>query len=154
MEIGAAVTAIKAAIDAAKAAKDVHSQAQLDAAVSEIMDKLATAQTNLLSMIVQQHDLVEENQRLKEELAIQAQFERYRLSKTPVGHFIYKLKEEYVSEDEPMHAVCVKCREDGRRSILQEDEYGYTCPACKTVADLKRQSGFAISSGPTYNEQW
>ncbi|GEK71836.1 MULTISPECIES: hypothetical protein [Halomonas] len=65
MEVGAAVTAIKTALDAARAAKDVHSQAQLDAAVSEIMEKLTTVQTDLLSMVVQQQELVEEEQAIE-----------------------------------------------------------------------------------------
>lgn len=130
MEVGAAVTAIKAALDAAKAAKDVHSQAQLNAAVSEIMEKLNTAQTDLLSMVVQQQELVEENRRLKEALAAEERFERYRLERTPMGGFILRLKDEYESEDEVAHSICHLCREARKRSILSEDEYCYECGSC------------------------
>src|SRR5690554_2511441 len=127
MEIGAAVTAIKSAIDAVKAAKDVHNQAQLDAAISEIMEKLTTAQSDLLMMIVQQQDLVEENKRLKEELAKEARFERYRLERTPLGSHILQLKEEFVTPHNPHHPICPVCREDGRLSHLTKDECMYIC---------------------------
>lgn len=154
MEIGAAVTAVKGALDLARTAKDVNDRAQLNAAMSDIMDKLTTAQSDLLELLTEHHRLVDENRRLKEKLSKEARFENYYLCKTPVGHYIYKLKEEYVGEGEPSHSVCVKCREDGKRSILQEDDYGYICPTCKTVAMFRRQSGLSISSGPTYDEQW
>ncbi|WP_222105019.1 hypothetical protein [Halomonas sp. SH5A2] len=154
MEIGAAVTAVKGALDLARTAKDVNDRAQLNAAMSDIMDKLTTAQSDLLDLLTEHHRLIDENRELKGQLSKEERFNQYRLSKTPVGHYIYELKEEYVNENQPAHAICVKCREDGLRSILQEDDYGYFCPTCKTVADFRRQPGFAISSGPTYDEPW
>nr|WP_298522550.1 hypothetical protein [uncultured Halomonas sp.] len=79
MEVGAAVTAVKAAIDAAKAAKNVNDQAQMNAAIGEIMEKLATAQSDLVSLLVQQQALVEENRRLREYLGREERFDHYRL---------------------------------------------------------------------------
>lgn len=154
MEVGSVVTAIRGALEVARVAKDVNDQAQLNAAMSEVMEKLTTAQSDLLSLLVQQQDLVEENRRLKEALEKEARFDRYRLCKTPLRHFVYMLKEEHVTEDKPGHAICVKCREVGRLSILQDDEYRYYCQSCGGVADIKEFSGIAMSDGPTYLEQW
>ncbi len=150
MDVGAVITAIKASIDAAKAAKNMHGQAQLDAAISEIMEKLTTAQSALLSMLVQQQDLVQENSRLKEELAKEARFERYRLERTPMGGFILRLKEGYESEDEVAHSICHLCKEAGSRSILTENSYCYECGTCGHRAWKKprpsRPSGVRHSS--------
>lgn len=134
MEVGAAVTAIRAAIEAARSARDVHNQAQLDAAVSEIMRELTAAQSDLLSMIVQQQDLVEENRRLKEELAKEARFEQYRLERTPMGGYIMPLKDEHVTDDREAHAICVVCRENGKATPLTEHKLLYRCPVCKAEA--------------------
>ncbi|MBB3230962.1 hypothetical protein [Halomonas stenophila] len=154
MEVGAAVTAVRAAIEAARAAKDVNDQAQFNAAMSEVMEKLATAQSDLVSLLVQQQELVEENRHLKEKLAKEEQFERYRLSKTPMGHFVHTLKEEHVTEDEPAHAICAVCRQDGRLSILQEDEYRYFCQTCKNVAEVKEMPDFAVTTDSTFGGGW
>lgn len=131
MGVGAAVTAVRAAMEVAKAAKDINDQAQLNAAMSEVMEKLTTAQSDLLSMIVQQQELAEENRRLKEELAKEEQFEHYRLERTPMGGFILQLKDEHVTQDEPAHAICQLCRDAGKRSILSENDYCYECGICK-----------------------
>ncbi|NVF16012.1 hypothetical protein [Vreelandella maris] len=154
MEIGAAVTAVKGALDLARNAKDVNDRAQLNAAMSDIMGKLTTAQSDLLDLLTEHHRLIDENRELKSKLSKEERFDQYRLCKTPVGHYIYELKEEYVNEDKPAHAICVKCREEGLRSTLQEGDYSYYCPTCRTVADFQRHPGFAMSSGPTYNDPW
>lgn len=151
MEVGAAITAIKAAIDAARAAKDVHDQAQLDAAISEITKELTNAQSDLLSMIVQQQELVEENRRLREEMAKEARFERYRLVETPMGDFILQLKEEHVTDEEPAHAICTYCSEEGRLSYLSKGSHRYRCSACRRSAWIeplpKGRSSRTISPG-------
>tara|TARA_B100000700_G_scaffold22521_4_gene21871 strand:- start:14634 stop:15074 length:441 start_codon:yes stop_codon:yes gene_type:complete len=143
MEVGTAVVSVRAAIEAAKSAKDVNDPAEINAAMSEVMEKLAIAQSDLVSVIAHQQELAEENRRLRD-----CRFERYRLCKTPMGHFIYKLKEEHVSEDEVAHAICVKCRENGRLSILQEESYAYICPTCDHTADIEDYIGYLEDLAP------
>lgn len=45
----------------------------------------------------------------------------------------YALREEFLSEDKPMHYLCTNCTEDGIKSILQYTGMGikpYDCPRC------------------------
>ncbi|WP_417835240.1 MULTISPECIES: hypothetical protein [Pseudomonadota] len=134
MEIGAAVAAVKGALDLARTAKDVNNQAQLNAAMSDIMDKLTTAQSDLLELLTEHHRLVDENREMQLRLSQEARFDQYRMERTLQGHFILSLKEDFVSTDNPPHAICHVCREKGTRSILDEAEHLYSCPVCKYIA--------------------
>nr|CDQ33970.1 hypothetical protein BN993_03421 [Virgibacillus halodenitrificans] len=128
MEIGAAVTAVKGALDLARSAKDVNDRAQLNAAMSDIMDKLTTAQSDLLELLTEHHRLIDENRELKGQLSKEERFEQYRLEKTPFGGHVYQLKNEFVDQDNPEHAICAVCKENGRWSPLTKDDAYYICP--------------------------
>ncbi|WNL39814.1 hypothetical protein RN346_04460 [Halomonas sp. PAMB 3232] len=154
VDILAIGTGLKTAYNIGKAAKDLDDQVRLNTAISEIMDQLTQAQFGLMDMQLQYQQLVDENKELKEKLNKEERFDQYRLFRTAVGHHVYMLKNEFAGRDEPLHAICVQCREDGRRSVLQEGEYSYYCTVCRTEASHKRQPGYSISSGPTYDEHW
>lgn len=134
MEIGAAVTAVKGALDLARSARDVNDRAQLNAAMSDIMDKLTTAQSDLLELLTEHHRLIDENREMRLKLSQEARFDQYRLERTSQGHFILSLREDLVSTDNPPHAICHVCREKGIKSILNEAEPFYSCPTCKYMA--------------------
>lgn len=134
MEIGASVTAVKGALDLARSAKDVNDRAQLNAAVSDIMDKLTTAQSGLFEMQHQYQQLIEENQRLQQALEKEARFDRYRKEETPQGDWVLSLKEDFVTPDEPPHSICPLCREEGRYSLMSRNSSTYRCGFCKYVA--------------------
>ncbi|WP_237673569.1 hypothetical protein [Vreelandella profundi] len=134
MEIGAAVTAVKGALDLARTAKDVNDRAQLNAAMSDIMDKLTTAQSDLLDLLTEHHRLIDENRGMKHELSQKARFEQYRMEKTPKGYFILKLRDEHISDDNPAHAICYLCKEEGKATPMSENSRNFCCPICNYVA--------------------
>ena len=72
VEIGAALTALRTAYDTAKAAKEVNDQASLNAAVSNIMERLTSAQFTLTEVLQEHHALLDENRRLREAQAKEA----------------------------------------------------------------------------------
>ncbi|WP_087112073.1 hypothetical protein [Halomonas citrativorans] len=131
MEIGAAVSAVKGALDLARAAKDVNDHAQLNAAMSDIMDKLTTAQGDLLDLVIDHYQLIKENRELKQRLSNKDLFSQYRLVQVAAGDYIMSLKDEYVSDEQPVHAICIKCKSEDRLSIMTEDEFSYQCPSCE-----------------------
>ncbi|NIC05760.1 hypothetical protein [Billgrantia bachuensis] len=126
------VPGLKAAYEIARAAKDVNDQTRLNTAISEILEQLTSAQFGLLEMQQQHQQLLDENRQLREKVEKEERFECYRLERTRLGGYIMPLKEEYVSPDQPAHAICVHCREDGKRSVLAHYEYNYYCNSCKT----------------------
>ncbi|UDM07804.1 hypothetical protein LG409_02565 [Halomonas sp. NyZ770] len=135
MEIGAAVTAVKGALDLARSARDVNDRAQLNAAMSDIMDKLTTAQSDLLELLTEHHRLVDENREMKLKLANEERFDQYRLKETQQGGFVLELKEEYVTEDNPKHAICQLCSQEGRLTPLNKDPQYYHCPRCRVATE-------------------
>ena len=47
------------------------------------------------------------------------------------GLFVYKLREDTVRRDEPMHYICPHCYENRDKSILQGYGMGHYCLNCK-----------------------
>ncbi|SDJ24314.1 hypothetical protein SAMN04487867_12974 [Vreelandella titanicae] len=133
-EIGALVTTIKATVELAKSAKDVNDQAQINAAISDIMERLMAVQSELFSKQQENHALLEEVKLLKAKIESDQRFEKYRLQKTPMGYYTMPLRDEFVTEDQPRHSICHVCREKGIRSILSENKFMYACPTCEHKA--------------------
>lgn len=128
---------IKTAFDLAKSAKDVNDQTRANAAVIGIMEQLMEVQSKLSATQVEYQTLLEEVVRLKSELEDKKRFEDYRLERTPMGGFIFTLKEGFTTGDRPPHSICPRCKEDGRLSVLSESEYRFDCPACPFIAGQK-----------------
>jgi hypothetical protein len=150
-EIGALVSTIKATVELAKSAKDVNDQAQINAAISDIMERLMTVQSELFNKQQENHALLDEVKLLKAKMENDQRFEQYRLEKTPMGYYFLPLRDEFVTADLPHHSICHVCREKGIRSILSENDYGYTCPTCghkawKVSPPQKRSRGVVRSS--------
>lgn len=139
VEVGALVSTIKATVELAKNAKDVNDQARLNAAVSDIMEKLLTMQSDLFDKQQENNALQDEVRKLKEQIESDKRFECYHLQKTALGGFILTLQDAYVSEGNPKHSICPSCRESGRLSILTESPYNFTCQVCKYSAGVKRR---------------
>ena len=134
MEIGAAVTAVKGALELARTAKNVNDRAQLNAAMSDIMDKLTTAKSEILELLTENQRLLEDNGELRQQLRKEERFNQYLMERTSQGYYILSLKEEFVSTNTPPHAICHVCREKGIKSILNELEDRYSCPVCNYIA--------------------
>ena len=130
---------LKAAYEIARSAKDVNDQARLNTAIIEIMEQLTSAQFGLFEMQQQHQRLLDENRELKSLLEHQQRFDKYRLERTAVGDLVMPLKDEFISSDEPAHAICPACKEDQRVSVMTEDEYWYRCSSCKYIAGKKKR---------------
>ncbi|WP_372373245.1 hypothetical protein ACDI10_16395 [Vreelandella venusta] len=135
--IGEAVAAVRGAYVLARSAKDITDKVKLDTAVSEVLDALGNAQSALLELQQQHFELIDENRNLRQKLSQEERFEKYRMEKTPKGGFVLKLKKEFVSDDEPSHAICHVCKESGKVTVMNESSFSYSCPACQYVARIK-----------------
>jgi len=138
--ISEAVAAVKVAYGIARSAKDITDKVKLDTAVSDVLDALGGAQTALLELQQQHFDLIDENRRLKEIISKDERFEQYRLERTAIGDFVMSLKDEHVTEDQPAHVICIRCKESGRVSVMNEDKYWYRCSSCDYMAAIQHRS--------------
>lgn len=57
---------------------------------------------------------------LREQVSKAQRFESYRLERTVMEDFILILKDKFVNEEQPRHAICHKCREADSLSIMSE----------------------------------
>lgn len=129
--VGSALGSLKAGIDLAKGALDAKVEAEVRRKVTDVMDALITAQTQLLDARMQMHDLVDDNRKLKRELEEREDWKqrvgRYELIEATGGAMVYRFK------GEPQHYVCPRCYEDRRLHMLQ-DMKGHSglwqCPSC------------------------
>jgi len=142
IDFAALISSTKAALDMAKSAKDVSDQHQAHAAVIGVMEQLAEVHSKLADTQAEYQSLLEEVERLRGELDNKARFDDYRMEKTPMGGYILPLRDEYVTDDRPPHAICHPCKEDGRLSVLTETEYRYVCPSCQYTAGKKPSPRF------------
>lgn len=138
-DFGALIAGVKATADIARSVRDVNDQARINTAVAEMMDKLMDVQGRLATTQVEHLELIEEAKQLKEQVASEQRFERYRLEKTPMGGYVMPLKDEYVTTDCPPHVICHHCRESGRVSIMNEASTQFSCKACGYVARRARR---------------
>ena len=131
-------TGLKTAYEIARSAKDVNDQAKLNSAIADIMDQLTSAQFSLFDMQQQHQALIDENRKLKEEIAKKERFKRYRLEATPFGGYIFRLIPELAEGGEPDHAICPKCKEEDKLSLLSRNAINYFCQSCEYVAFFKK----------------
>ena len=130
-------SSLKTAFDLAKSAKDVNDETRVNVAIAGVMEQLMNVQAELASTQVEYQALFEEVKRLRAELDNETRFDDYRLERTPMGGFIFSLRDKHVTEDRPPHSICPCCKEDGRLSVLSDSEYRYDCPSCQFVAGKK-----------------
>jgi DNA polymerase IIIc chi subunit len=108
-------SALKTAFDMAKALKDIDDRTRRNDAVIELQEKILGAQTAEAALIQQVGELEREVASLR---AWEAEKQRYELQELPPGVFVRVLKPSMAS-GEPIHRLCAKCYEDGKKSILQ-----------------------------------
>jgi hypothetical protein len=121
-EASAAIGSIKAAIEIAKGASGLNAKTDINLAVIEIQRALLEAQSAAFD---DREKLASQNKRIAEleaELSQVHSWEadkaRYKLTETATGVLVYALKPECVG-DEPDHRLCVRCYNEGRKSVLQ-----------------------------------
>ena len=137
--IQSAITGLKTAGDIAKSFLELKSIADVQGKVIELQSAILAAQGSALAAQSDQSSMAQRIRELEEEVARVREWEeqkqRYTLHKFPSGAFAYGLKPESAN-GEPMHYVCAKCLNRGRKTILQESKSGdygtaMACHECK-----------------------
>lgn len=136
MDIKFVAEAVKEALEISRSTKGLNNSSQLSTAMSDISDKLTTAQSDLLDFVLEHYQLLEENRDLKIRLCNRDTFTQYRLETVAAGDYILSLKDEHISDEQPAHAICIKCRSEDRLSVMTEDEFWYQCPSCDHLVML------------------
>jgi len=101
----------------------------LEVALADLKMQVANAQMANAMLTGELTTLQTELGKLKH---FQTDLERYYLWETPTGRMVYRLKDDEC-EAEPLHYLCPHCALQSQKSILQGDQHGKRCPACKTA---------------------
>jgi len=151
-EIAAALAALKAASDIAKALMGLHDSAIINAKVIELQGEIMSAQQSTLAAQEAQSTLAERERNLEKEVAdLKAwgtEREKYKLKDLRSGVFAYALKEE-AGAAEPAHLLCSNCYQDWRKSILQKEGRGIVDGAVEMLVCLRCGSEINMS-GSSY----
>jgi hypothetical protein len=140
-EITAALSSVKTISDIAtfllkaKVGSDVAQKA------IELQTTIISLQASMMSAQAQNQGLLEENNRLKQQLASlenwEAEATKYKLVQLVTDSFVYALNDDQ-SATQPYHWLCAHCFQNKQKSILQRSgkqlaKWLYTCPACKNT---------------------
>lgn len=141
IEIGAALSGIKALYDATRIAIDARDDAKLKLLMVDMQGKILEAMEAALASKSQamtiQNALHVAQDELKEIKAKAAERQRYTLTKIPGQgkQYAYASQPEQGGQNEPPHYICQPCYDKGIKSVLQGTEfYGgnqLECPSCQ-----------------------
>lgn len=138
-EISASLGGIKTAIDLLGGMRSLKTESDINQAVIQIQRTLLDAQASALrdheknlGMINKIAELELSLSKLQEN---RIEKERYKLTEFPTGKLAYVLKEDDDRGD-PSHRLCVKCWDEGKRSVLQVQQKhsggeSVRCPNCE-----------------------
>lgn len=133
-EIFAGISAFSEMFGIAQAIRKLDDTVKRNEAVSDLWEKIISAQTRYTAAIEQVGQLEEKLRRFE---TWEAEKERYELKNLDRGFFAYVLKPG-MENGEPPHAICTNCYQRGIKSILQSSghvivhEHFWFCPACNT----------------------
>lgn len=143
--ISQGLNAVKAATEIVKTMVGLRDSAKLTENTVKLNSEILSVQSALMEAHKEQETLLQTIRELKEEIVHMKTWEtekqRYELKKFYPGTFAYTPKEEHRCA-EPVHCLCTRCYEDGKRFILQatgRGDYGYQvlfCPNCKMELPL------------------
>ena len=131
-EIFAGLSALNAALNSAKALKDINDAAIRNAAIIELQEKILAAREAQSALLDRVRALETEVTDLK---TWEAEKKRYDLKEVGPRIFVYALKPE-TQGTEPPHWICPSCYQKGKKSILQgfkSATFGWVhdCADCK-----------------------
>ncbi|ANQ83691.1 hypothetical protein dqs_0615 [Azoarcus olearius] len=132
--IATGLTALSTARDLAKGIAGLREDIAVQMKAAELLTIIADAQGSLIEAQAKIFELQSDLRLAKEQLAKQADFDRYRLCEPYRGTYLWKLRDDMRDPDEPSHYVCPVCKEDGTLSHLSgPDDYSTSveCPRCK-----------------------
>ncbi|POZ14086.1 MULTISPECIES: hypothetical protein [Lelliottia] len=142
-EFTAAMAAIKETASLAKVISDAKTEAEVNAAVSDMISKLTSVQRECMSLVELARSFQDENVTLKAKIAefenFKADSEGYTLNKTEAGTLVYTVNKLINGEQVAVNA-CPHCFQQKKISILQpgvdKAVKGYHlihfCPSCRT----------------------
>lgn len=154
-EFSAAMAAIKETTTLVKVFSDAKTEAEVNAAINDLVSKLTSVQRECISLVELARSLQEETVTLKTKIAefedFKAQSESYELHKMESGTLVYSMQTT-VDGAEFLVNACPHCFHQKKISILQpgteKGVKGYYwvhfCPSCKS--DFKMDKTPAAST--------
>lgn len=150
IEISGAIGAISATVTTLKTALAARDEAKIDAAMSDLKDRLFDLQTANLELVEglhtaqsEIHTLVEEVKELKAKLRERGLYTLHNLAKGTDHFWAYRYQGDDGTSDGTSatpHYLCQPCFDSGRKIVLRHfvTELGpyYLCTGCKTEAHL------------------
>ena len=148
MELIAALSGAKSAIDIARTAIDVGDTVRAQVAISEITSKLMDAQQAVLFSQAEvarlQRQVDDSEHELSRLRRVAEEHDRYELFELSPSVFVYRFRkpeanEHGATQDAPLHYICPRCFDTGTKSILQRYTF-YSliyakCSNCETEYD-------------------
>lgn len=123
--ITGSASAVKAVVELVR--KPNPDLVEIKAIAVDAIDKLMEAKT---AQMMQQDKLLELENQIRKRDRFQQESQRYALTKTELGGFVYTLKPDDPS-GEPAHDICAACFEREIKSVLQAVNFNTLgCPAC------------------------
>lgn len=151
IEISGAISAVSATVSALKTAVAVRDEAKIEAAMSDLKDRLIDLQSANLELVqklhtsqAEVHALIEERNQLKAKLRERGLYALFNLAKGTNELWAYRYKGNDGGADggsTPIHYLCQACFDNDRKSVLrryvgQWSETRYSCGVCKTDANV------------------
>lgn len=117
-----AAASLKVLFEAIKAALGIAKNADVNAAILDIQQKLIEHKKTYLELVNEHEAVTMERDALKKELLeikqLQANFKRYELKALAPGFSAYVLKQS-AAEGEPAHWLCPHCKANGMIGLIQ-----------------------------------
>jgi len=141
-EITAALSSLKVAGELTALVLNTKVNQAVTQKAIELQSAIMSLQTAIIGIQSQNQELLEENNRLKQEIISmknwEAEARKYSLKEIIAGVFVYAINEDQRGT-EPGHWLCAHCYTNKQKSILQKGERLpggggdlYDCPNCKT----------------------
>lgn len=136
--ITATLAGLKSAGDIVKSIIELKSVSVIQTKIIDLQSQILTAQSSAFSANAEQATMVETIRTLKEEIARikawESEKQRYKMYSPWNGTVVYALKKS-MCNSEPPHWICTNCYEEGRKSILAQQQKGnstvaFLCPKC------------------------
>jgi len=123
-EITAALSSIKTISDIATFILKAKVGTEVSQKAIELQTIIITLQGAITSTQIQNHELVAENERLKQQLANAEKWEEetmgYQLIEVDDGAFVYAQHPNWNHPHKPTHWFCTNCYQKKQKSILQK----------------------------------
>ena len=138
--ISAALQGVKVLKELIFASTELNKKTEISMAVADVMEKLADAQSSIISsnneLLTLQAKYADLEKQLAEIENWKNEANRYHLHEIGPQVFTYKLKESH-ADREPIHYLCTNCYSNRKKSILNlvtssSDAISYSCPSCPT----------------------